>query len=516
MQRLNAITSFIENDFPVNGAYFDLNTMAVTKALLDSGGLKQKTPTLPRSDCVEIAKYDLPLSIYEFSDTNSVDEVFRRINSGGKKLSRQELRAAGSTGHFGEAVRKISAKVRGDDSYSDILLLDRMKRISITNRDLDYGIAADEVFWVSQGILTKDQLRQSRDEELVADMLAFMVSEDPPSSRTEFLDDFFGLGEDDASISRHTQIETAVQKRGTDLVVSDFQRTLDQLRLLLSAAGTSFGGLLFKEKPARAPRYFQAVFLAFHKLVVKEGLELKDPSKLADVLSDSARRIPVPEGGRWGGEDRQNTVNSVAGMCKDSFGHIAHADPAHVHWITQLQNILTQSYTEQSAYDFKQGFFRLDGEGHFDEPSFEKILQTCVAIANQKKGAKGYVLVGVAENEATAGRVKEMFSVAPRVYESFYITGVDHEAQALGKSMDQLFQLIVDKVRHSKLSDDLKDFLSRNIKPVRYYDKTIFVFEVAGQEDPSSYGDQYFVRRGAQLDEVPVSELPKLIRRYIA
>ena len=126
--RLNAVMSFIENEYIVDDTYFDLNTMAVTKALLDSGKLTQKQPVMARDKCVQVASYLLPLSIYEFANEGSVDTVFRRINSGGRKLSRQELRAAGATGHFAGVVRKIAAKVRGDDSYSDLLRLNDMRK----------------------------------------------------------------------------------------------------------------------------------------------------------------------------------------------------------------------------------------------------------------------------------------------------------------------------------------------------------------------------------------------------
>ncbi|MBN7822529.1 DUF262 domain-containing protein, partial [Bowmanella yangjiangensis] len=67
MQRLNAIFGYIENEYDVDGKYFDLNAMAETKALLDAGKLKQGEPLLERDACVRIASYTVPLSIYEFS-----------------------------------------------------------------------------------------------------------------------------------------------------------------------------------------------------------------------------------------------------------------------------------------------------------------------------------------------------------------------------------------------------------------------------------------------------------------
>lgn len=194
MQRMNAITSFIGNDYAVDGGYFDLNTFATTKDLLDRQVIEQKTPILDRERCLAIASYPVPLSIYEAARGESVEEVFRRINSGGRQLSRQELRAAGATGAFADCVRHISARVRGDTSNSDLLLLGEMRKISITNRELDYGISADGVFWVAHGILTKDQLRQSRDEEMVADLVAYMVSDEPVPSRTELFDDLNRAG----------------------------------------------------------------------------------------------------------------------------------------------------------------------------------------------------------------------------------------------------------------------------------------------------------------------------------
>ena len=50
-------------------------------------------------------------------------------------------------------------------------------------------------------------------------------------------------------------------------------------------------------------------------------------------------------------------------------------DPAKVHWVTKLQNLLTNSKTEQAAFDFKQGFLELSDNPKFDDGSFDKILE---------------------------------------------------------------------------------------------------------------------------------------------
>ena len=157
--------------------------------------MEQKTPVLDRTSCVGIASYELPFSVYDEDDPDIIDEVFRRINSNGKHLSRQEIRQAGATGEFAELVRVLSTKLRGDVSHEDILLLDQMKEISIKQDGNGYGINADDVFWVKQNIIDKKDLRLSLDEEIVGDLVGAMVSDTMTPSRVSVLDGYYYINE---------------------------------------------------------------------------------------------------------------------------------------------------------------------------------------------------------------------------------------------------------------------------------------------------------------------------------
>lgn len=57
MQRLNAITSFIEGEFDIDCKYFDLQTMVESKSRLDQEKVSQKIPILERNYCETIASY---------------------------------------------------------------------------------------------------------------------------------------------------------------------------------------------------------------------------------------------------------------------------------------------------------------------------------------------------------------------------------------------------------------------------------------------------------------------------
>ena len=111
MQRLNSIFSFIENSFAFENKYYDINQHSYAKqlaeknifqpidinALIDNNALH-----LSPEECSRILDYQLAVTIYPAMEEEDITEVFRRFNSGGKRLSSQEKRQAGVTTPFAE------------------------------------------------------------------------------------------------------------------------------------------------------------------------------------------------------------------------------------------------------------------------------------------------------------------------------------------------------------------------------------------------------------------------------
>lgn len=261
MQRLNAVFSFIENDYPAaNGEYFDLSTTALTKDLLDSHILEQRQPTLNRETCVKIVSYELPYSIYDEHNPDIIDEVFRRINSNGKHLSRQEIRQAGVVNDFSQLVRNIATRIRGDVSHNDFLLLSQMQTISITKDTYHGGIDPESVFWVKENILSKEDLRQSMDEEQIADILGAMLLTPVPPSNVSILDEYYGYKQPDAS-ARYQKIEEALSAISPEKVSEQFFCVYDEIKRVFSGRQKTIITQMVSPRTYRGPRYFQVLFL---------------------------------------------------------------------------------------------------------------------------------------------------------------------------------------------------------------------------------------------------------------
>lgn len=520
MQRMNAIMSFIDQEFDIENKYFDLDTMADTKLLKDKGIITQKEGVLDRELCAKIVRYQMPLSVFQEAGNSHIDEVFRRLNSGGRHLSKQELRQAGAISKFASIVRKLASNIRGDSSASDVLDLNSMKNISITNKHLDYGIAVEDIFWVKHNIITKEDLRQSKDEEVIADIVAWISIDKGIRSSSDMLNQLYGYEELDppgSESSLAAQVEIQIQKINEEIISQNIQFVLDTLIDLIKTSGKTFNSLLFENQQAKIARYFQVVFLAFYKLLIEEGMEVVDKKSILENLDKAGDKTIklAAGGGNWSAREKQTQINALYGVLINCFRKSETNDPARNQWITRFENILMQSSTEQTLYDFKAGLHALtETQNELNQETFSKIIKTLTAMANTLPGATGYCILGVAENKASADRFKEVYKADFVRYASFYVTGINAEAAAYHGDIDKYFIKLTQLIKNEPISERDKDNISRNIATVNYFDKTVIILKVESGEIPSVYDDKYYVRHGSNINIVEPANFSELFKRF--
>lgn len=516
MQRMNAIMSFIDQEFDIAGNYFDLDTMADTKLLKDEGTIVQKTPLIERTICANIVRYQIPLSVFQEPGTSHIDEVFRRLNSGGRHLSNQELRQAGVLTKFATIVRKLSSNIRGDASAKDILDLNSMKNISITNRSLDYGISIEDIFWVKNNIISKEDLRQSKDEEIIADIVAWVVLDKGIRSSSEILNELYGYGIEPDSNSLSSTTELQIQKINEEIIISNIQFVFDKLIDVINSSGKNFNSLLFNDQQAKIGRYFQIVFLAFYQLLIDEDLKISDKKGLISLLDKAGDKTIklAAGGGNWSAKEKQTQSDALCGVIRGKFIKSESNDPARNQWITKFENILMQSSTEQTLYDFKIGLHALLGDDKFNQELFSKIIKTLTAMANTLKKSTGYCLIGVADTLNAAVKHKAKYGVGSIPYSSFYVTGVNGEAAKYHGDVDKYFTKLSQLIKNEPISDRDKDNILRNISAVNYFDKTVIILKIESGEKPSVYNGKYFVRHGSNITEVEAENFGDLFSRF--
>jgi len=516
LQRLNAIFSFIENAFPVGGRYFDVDQFARAKQLSVAEVFRvapADNPRLSPKECADLLDYQLAITVYMASGQQEVTDVFGRINSGGKQLSDQEKRQAGLLTSFATLVRQLSAEIRGDAS-KDILSLPEMPEISIDSKRArqKYGLTAEDTFWCKQGILRNSQLRDSEDEEMVADLAASILLGSPIARSRELLDELY-----DPESDLFKAAENALTVYSPSRLINEMKVTFSVLRETIEAFSPEQNTLRTVVNPGSAnpiKAAFFAIFMAFFDLLVKQQRSPTDARSILQALANLHSDM-ITTAHYSKPEDRIKNIDKTTGLVQKFF--VSRDPPALTHGpglALDFENSLRRSSIETGRYEFKQGLLRLDDKRSFDSRLLARVIETICGIANIGIDVPGFVYIGVADNETDAERVRELDSVTAERVGQRFVVGIDREAKIQNKTIEHYVSHLVASIRSSELSEPLKAVILSQIDTVDYRGKTVVRLVVPPQHEMSFVGNDAFTRVGSSTEKVEGKGLLSLNSRF--
>jgi hypothetical protein len=512
MQRLNAIFSFIENKFAVNDKYFDVTKHPFAYELSQAGvfePVNAEASTFLDSDaCAKFLEYSLAVTIYQATSITEIENIFNRINSNGKHLSPQEVRQAGVTTKFSGLVRSLASEIRGDVSREELPLTD-MPEISIDSRsiDLGYGVGAEDTFWCNQGILNVSGLRDSEDEQLLADIILSIALGKPFAASKQNFDSYYGKNDDDKS----DKIELAIAKYGEYNLQKDIKTVLSQIKNAIKAVAISNEKNFLRNRlsrragvgnPVKEP--FYTLFMTFYELIIKESKEPFDYEQIFAAISNLMSKIKMTSTVKI--ENRIYNINLTKGLIQNYFKHSDSPTRSSGSYAVDFEVYLRRSKTEAANYDFKQGLYNLDDKNRIlDKGNLDKILQNIAAMANLGKGKKGYIFIGVSDKEQDTKRIEQLDKITSPRFFSFGIVGLEREAHLKGTSLDDYILFISRNIRDSKLPEWLKTVVNTNLTPITYMDHTVLMIEAKAGDQPAWYGDKLYIRDGHEKKPQEVS-----------
>lgn len=509
MQRLNAIVGFIESEFPVGGRYFDIKQLARAQQSEAEGlfvGYHGDALYEP-SICANLLDYQLAVTSYKVESEENVFEIFRRINSGGRQLSSQEQRQAGVLCSFSDLVRGIAADIRGDSTSEQVALCD-MPQISIGNsrENSRYGLDADKTFWIKQGILAVQDLKDSDDEEIIADILISILLNEPFARSQENLDKAYDLSSD-----LYSQIEIALIRYTPEKLKRDVQNTFSVFKNCIESISTESNYLRNVVTPgARMPikNAFYTIYMAMYSLLVKEDLSPCDNRGLFGSLCDLQSRIKVATH-YTKTADRLYNIALTKGLMQPYFVKKEPSSLSHGSGLAlDFENSIRRSKIETPRYEFKQGLLRLSDDRKYDKALEDQILKTICAIANIGPKSEGYIFIGVADKEADAKRIKELDKVLPIKISNHLVVGIDREATVLGITLEDYCRRIVAFIKASTLSDFLISSVLSNIDIIDYCSFSVIRIKVPSQSEISYCNEEVYER---QYNNTVKITMPKAI-----
>lgn len=517
MQRLNAIFSFIEHGFTVDGKCFDLKEFARARQAEEAGLFRAFPDTVERMSpqaCSDFLDYQLAVTAFPGEDEGRITDIFGRINSGGKQLSDQERRQAGVLSPFAGLVRELAAELRGDVS-SERLALHEMPEISIETASNPHGykLKAEEIFWCKQGILRTGDLRDSDDEEMIIDICASILNNAPVDGTRAYRDKLY-----DAADAESNEVNKLLHAYGVEKIAGEVKLVFSAFRSAVEGSSEDanhFRRTVYPKATSNAQKSpFYAAFMAFFDLIIKEEMYPDDPASVMNSLRNIAGKITVGQK-QTKGEDRVTNVNQVKGLLRDSF--VKKDVVAFSHGpglILDFENSIARARTETSRYEFKQGILRLDDGRKVDADVFSAILETICGIANTGPESDGFLYVGIADKEKDTKRIQELDEIDPVFVRHVAVVGVGREATALKIGIDEYQKKFEDFFGNSDLSDPLKTMLSTSIDTISYKEMEVVRIRIPKQNVLSFVGDEAFLRVGSSTRKATGPQIAALAEKF--
>ncbi|NUM50658.1 MAG: DUF262 domain-containing protein [Flavobacteriales bacterium] len=512
LQRLNALFSFIENGFSFSDKYFDVNQFARAKQIAEIGEFEFVTEAnllLDSKSCANLLDYQLAVTTYVAQEESTVTEIFGRINSSGKQLSYQERRQAGSTDDFSTIVREISSEIRGDSS-GDIVLLKDMPTISIDSKKekIGYGLSADEIFWCKQGVIWKTHLRDSEDEEIIADIVASIIFNTPIPKSREYLDEIYRADEE-----LHKNAVLQLNKFGKERLKHEIKVTFSVIRDILekSKPAQPLNKIVNPGNSNAIKASFYSIFMAFYHLVVKEEKSPDNYDKIISAIAGLQKEM-ISSAHYAKTDDRIKNIDKTTGLIQRYFIKKEPALLKHGAGLAiDFENSIRRSKSETNRYECKQGFVDLSDNRQIDNNLQNVIIETICGIANLGPNSEGYIFVGVADKKADKDRVEQLDGITALNINARYVVGVDREFKFFGGKEDNYVNFLLGSIQKSKLSEPLKTQMLSQLDVIDYNGLTVIRLKIPSQKALSFVDKDCFYRENSQTIKI---EGQRLIALY--
>lgn len=509
LQRLQAIMSFIETSFPTpDGKLFSLQHFPTAKSRADENFFVPSTSPqlLSQKDVSIILDYQLAISVMRNATELEVNDVFGRINTFGRRLSDQERRQAGIQNDLSNMVREIACTLRGDQS-ADVLPLKSMPSISIDLPKMKHGyeVKAEDVFWVNQGVLRSTDLRDSMDEQCIADISACVIGGEFIERSKDALDEVYRL-----ESSESERISNALEIYGSKKFSEEFKYCVDEIIKVCSVdPSRKLRDIIFSKKISNGfPSVFVILIISFYELIIKDSKAITDYPGIRKAMENLGKRIEIGKRGTSPNERRKN-VDLVKGLVGSYFTEADIKSQIYGnHATTDIESIIRRSEIELPNYELKQGLLLLSDQRNVDEQVIDKVIKTISAIANNGPKTIGKVLIGVTDKDADAIRVKDLDGIEAKRIGKRFVVGTNREAKAMGLSTEDYFSKWKDAIKRSKLSQPLKDSVLSNMDFNSFYGLGIIVITIQSQRELSYVEEEVYWRNG---DATELAKSPKQI-----
>ena len=504
LQRINAIVSFAMGDFGIKYEgkirYFDpMSDQSTFSPARDNSDLLTRHPDselLPKGFCEKFCWSHVPI-ISTGKDDATVELIFSRINSTGRKIASHDFRQSRAVGEFPDLVRRIASDVRHDNTYSDHILLSDMPKISVGEKEHGYGVDINTVFWRRHDLITNQGIKESKDEEIIEILLANVLLDDFRKNKDN-LDKLYQEGTE-----LNKLVNLSIKIKGKANLEDAFKKAFDAFDMIFNSVNSDFSSYLFTERKTKnKDTCFIILFLALYRLI-SEGYCVQHFNDVAKTVKQAKMIFnQFTAANSVDSKNMRDAVDNCYGILKTSFTKEVPVEDNEM--TAEIDRRLGYSKVERQMTEFKIGVSNFTSS-KVNKSVIHDVAKTLVAMSNTTNATNemGFVIVGVADSKQAYDNWHSVFGDQAIMCNHHYVPGVTREACKLYTNTDQYYRALRQLIENEPISDKLKQYVLESFEPVTYRGAELIVFKSKNVGETSLYNGVKYVRRSNETVKCP-------------
>lgn len=475
LQRLDAILSFMLGRYGIfkegKYYYFDPNVDGELQTLVNAGIITTHSEYLNKEDCQEFMRKEIPV-IYTSGDPDEIDLIFNRLNSTGRKMSPQDKRQSTSNSLFADLVRRIASTIRLDMTFDDRVNISEMPSISIGEKKYGYGVNMDTLFWRRHGLIEPQELKESEDEKVIAEIVSTIVMGEYERPRF-YLDKLY-----DKSTRTGRKINDIISHSEINSIVELYYKIFVEMDKIFDAVGSNFSNYLqLSDKMYQRCNSFKILYIALFRLF-DNGFVIGDYGSMAAIIHDHKDLFTT------GVSFSYSDINYMIKKSESVYhslvnGCVRGIDRIETEMEKEIDEVLNTSLVENSRVEFKIGIS--DFVTNNVTSKFKGRLLKGLERLARGTGTR-YLIVGVADNQKSYNNWYDSYKKSSILMNGHYVTGIEDEAMRMfgdvkSIAIDRYQQYLDTIIENGDIDTELKNYLKARHQTVTYRDKELLVFK---------------------------------------
>ena len=359
----------------------------------------------------------------------------------------------------------------------------------------------NDTFWVKNGVFPPTALRESKDAELILDILLDMILDDVRASTSENRNKAYTKNSD---ITK--EIEANFGLRGEEFYKNRFILTYETLRKALEQAKRPLKDLLKVQANEHSlGRKFQILFLTIDRFL-QQNKHIADSDGFAEKLRKSSPQFNLPGGGKsFATQVKSRNIESLSGGLASVFQEGAD------------RTVWTESSFERDLANFPEETELFEKKAFFGNPDdstkkgfqeqLDKYIMIAAAITNTCVDEHGVMYFGVADSKAHADDLARKYDIAePIECNGHYVVGTEFEVKRKG-GVDAFKQQLQGYISHSKKVDEVYAVkLSQSLQMFEYRGRIMWKMVPPLSKYPIKFDGAIYFRNGSTTPRVSPGE----------